>query len=410
MPDAAGLGASAGAPAAASRWGGPTAEVFLAFLRLGLTSFGGPVAHLGYFRAEFVARRRWLDETTYADLVALCQFLPGPSSSQVGIALGLGRAGFAGAFAAWCGFTLPSAIALVLFAYGVGLMGDVAHAPWLHGLKIVAVAVVAQAIWSMAAALCFDRQRRTLAIVAAIGALLIPSAPGQIGVVVLGGIIGWLFLRGPVATVAGSLGGMVDRRLAVGSLALFAVLLIGLPLLGATTGSHAVDLAARFYRSGSLVFGGGHVVLPVLQKEVVPPGFIGNDAFVAGYGAAQAIPGPLFTFAAYLGAQMRLPPNGWIGAVLCLIAIYLPSFLLVVGVLPYWDDLRKRTNVRSAMAGVNAAVVGLLLAALYTPVWTSAIQAPPDAAIALAAFALLLFWQWPPWLVVILGSLVATVV
>ncbi len=278
--------------------GGSVAEVFDAFLRLGLTSFGGPIAHLGYFRAEFVQRRRWLDEATYADLVALSQFLPGPSSSQVGIALGMRRAGLAGGLAAWCGFTLPSAVALVLFAYGVGLLGDVAHASWLHGLKIVAVAIVAQAVWGMATTLCTDRLRVTLAIAAAIVALLVPTALGQLGAIALGAAVGRLFLDGAAASPIGTVGAAPDRRVALGALALFVLLLAGLPLAATATGNHAVDLFARFYRSGSLVFGGGHVVLPILQKEVVPPGFIGDDAFVAGYGAAQAVPGPLFTFAA----------------------------------------------------------------------------------------------------------------
>ena len=386
---------------------GPAAEVFLTFLRLGLTSFGGPIAHLGYFRAEFVSRRRWLDETNYADLVALCQFLPGPSSSQVGVALGMQRAGFIGGLAAWCGFTLPSAVALVVFAYGVARLGDVGHAPWLHGLKIVAVAVVAQAVWSMATTLCTDRRRISLAFAAAMLALLVPSALGQIGAIVFGAVIGRAFFYGAPVIERGSVGEALDKRLAVTALVIFAILLVGLPLLASATASHAVDLAARFYRSGSLVFGGGHVVLPVLQKEVVSTGFIGNDAFVAGYGAAQAVPGPLFTFAAYLGVRMTPAPSGWLGGMLCLVAIYLPSFLLLIGVLPFWDRLRTRTDVRSAMIGVNASVVGLLLAALYTPVWTSAIHAPLDFAIGLGAFVLLVFWRWPPWLVVISGAIFA---
>ena len=387
--------------------GGSVAEVFDAFLRLGLTSFGGPIAHLGYFRAEFVQLRRWLDEATYADLVALSQFLPGPSSSQVGLALGMRRAGLAGGLAAWCGFTLPSAVALVLFAYGVGLLGDVAHASWLHGLKIVAVAIVAQAVWGMATTLCTDRLRVTLAIAAAIVASSSRRPLGQLGAIALGAAVGRLFLDGASASPIGTVGAAPGRRVALGALALFVLLLAGLPLAATATGNHAVDLFARFYRSGSLVFGGGHVVLPILQKEVVPPGFIGDDAFVAGYGAAQAVPGPLFTFAAYLGARMSPGPSGWPGAALCLAAIYLPSFLLLVGVLPFWDGLRTRIDVRAAMGGVNAAVVGLLLAALYAPVWTSAIHASIDVAIGLVAFVLLVFWRWPPWLVVALGALAA---
>ncbi len=386
---------------------GTVREVFAAFLKLGLTSFGGPVAHLGYFQAEFVGRRRWVDGATYADFVALSQFLPGPSSSQVGLALGMRRAGFCGGLAAWCGFTLPSAIALALFAYGIGYLGAVSNAAWLHGLKIVAVAIVAQAVWSMATTLCPDRQRVTLAIFAAVLALLFPTALGQVGAIAFGALVGRLFLPTPPIMAVGAVGRTFDKRIAIASLTLFAVLLIGLPILAVLTGNHALDLAARFYRSGSLVFGGGHVVLPVLQQEVVPSGFIGNDAFVAGYGAAQAVPGPLFTFAAYLGARMSPAPSGWLGAAICLVAIYLPSFLLLIGVLPFWDGLRTRNDVRAAMAGVNAAVVGLLLAAFYTPVWTTAIQLPRDVAIGVSAFTLLVFWRWPPWLVVIFGAVAA---
>ncbi len=383
---------------------GTVAEVFTAFLRLGLTSFGGPVAHLGYFRAEIVGRRRWLDEAVYADIVALCQFLPGPASSQVGVSLGILRAGVPGGLAAWLGFTLPSAIALILFAYGVGIAGDVSHAPWLHGLKIVAVAVVAQAVWGMARNLCPDRPRVTLALCAAILALAVPTSLGQVAVIAAGGLIGWRLFREPARTGDVTLGITLSRTGAIASLCAFAVLLIGLPLLAAGAGSHALDLFSRFYRSGSLVFGGGHVVLPLLQDAVVPPGWIGADRFLAGYGAAQAVPGPLFTFAAYLGAAMTPRPNGWAGGLLCLAGIYLPSFLLLLGVLPFWDGLRRRTDVQAALRGVNATVVGLLLAALYNPVWTSGIQSPRDFALGLAAFLLLVFWKVPPWLVVLLGA------
>jgi chromate transporter len=382
--------------------------VFLAFLRLGLTSFGGPVAHLGYFRVEFVERRKWLDEHAYGDIVALCQFLPGPASSQVGITLGILRIGLPGAFAAWLGFSAPSAIALILFGYGVGALGDVAQAAWLHGLKIVAVAVVAQAVWGMARNLCPDRARASLAVAAALLVLAIPTALGQIGAIILGGLIGWRFLPTASANSSAPISVSIARPLGLGALATFVVLLAGLPLLATATGSHAIALIDSFYRSGSLVFGGGHVVLPLLQKEVVLPGWIGNDAFLAGYGAAQAVPGPLFTFAAYLGTIMQPGPNGWLGGLLCLCAIYLPSFLLLIGVLPFWDALRRRTAVQSALKGVNAAVVGLLLAALYTPVWTSAILRPADFGLGIAAFLLLVFWRVPPWLVVVLGALSAS--
>jgi chromate transporter len=381
-------------------------EVFAAFLRLGLTSFGGPVAHLSYFRAEIVERRRWIDDDDYADLVALCQFLPGPASSQVGFALGLRRAGLCGGLAAWTAFTLPSALALVAFAYGLSTLGDLAHRPWLHGLKIVAVAVVAQAVWQMAKSLCPDRPRATLAAVAAAFALVLPSSLSQIAVIAAGGLFGWLLLSGdaaprPAAKIAGH-GGALAAGLA------FFGLLFGLPALAQATDSHAIDLFDAFYRAGALVFGGGHVVLPLLQQAVVPPGWIGNDAFLAGYGAAQAVPGPLFSFAAFLGAAMTGAPNGLAGAALCLVAIYLPSLLLLLAALPYWGALRALPATQGALKGVNAAVVGLLLAALYNPVWTGAIFGPSDFAIALLAFLLLSVWKVPPWAVVVFGAMAAT--
>src|SRR5262250_857810 len=383
---------------------GPAWEVLLVFLRLGLTSFGGPVAHLGYFRDEFVVRRKCLDEKAYADLVALCQFLPGPASSQVGMAIGLARASYAGTLAAWTGFTLPSAIALVLFAYGVGALGDVAGVGWLHGLKVVAVAVVAQAVLGMARTLAPDRPRATLAVAAAIIALGAPSSWGQIGAIALGGGVGALILGGGEAIAPAALPLHVSRALGALLLAVFFVLLIGLPLLAAAIPSQALREFDAFYRAGSLVFGGGHVVLPLLQASVVPPGWVGNDAFLAGYGAAQAVPGPLFTFAAYLGTVMEPEPNGWIGASICLIAIFLPSFLLVIGALPFWEQLRRRPVAQASLRGVNAAVVGLLLAALYHPVWTVGITNAADFALAVAAFLLLFMWQTPPWLVVILSA------
>lgn len=388
---------------------GSVAEVLRIFLRLGLTSFGGPVAHLGYFRAEFIARRAWLDEPSYADIVALCQFLPGPASSQVAVSLGILRAGLAGGFAAWLGFSLPSAAALIIFATSLRALGDLGHAPWLHGLKIVAVAVVAQAVWGMARNLCPDRPRASLAVASAILALAVPSAFGQIAAIILGGLIGWRLFAAPGAVPAGRLGFTLDRRLAVAALVLFVALLLGLPLLAAT-GNHPAALVNAFYRSGALVFGGGHVVLPLLQRAVVPEGWVSNDAFLAGYGAAQAVPGPLFTFAAYLGAAMRPAPHGWLGGLIALAAIYLPSFLLLIGILPFWDDLRRLAAVQAALRGVNAAVVGLLVAALYTPVWTSAIATPADFGLALAAFLALTGWKAPPWLVVLLGALVAALV
>ncbi|MBV8335693.1 MAG: chromate efflux transporter [Alphaproteobacteria bacterium] len=390
---------------------GSAAEVLRAFGRLGLTSFGGPVAHLGYFRAEFVERRRWLDEPAFADIVALCQFLPGPASSQVGISLGILRAGLPGAFAAWIGFTAPSALAMILFGYGVTELGDLSPAAWLHGLKIVAVAVVAQAVWGMARNLCPDRERATIAVGASILVLAIPSAAGQIGAIVAGGMIGWRLLRdGATAQPGVELAVHLPRAWSVAAAIGFFVLLFGLPVLAAAVPSHTIELIDSFYRSGSLVFGGGHVVLPLLQAAVVPPEWVTNDAFLAGYGAAQAVPGPLFTFSAYLGTVMRPAPNGWVGGLICLAAIFLPSFLLLIGALPFWDTLRRRPAVQSALRGVNAAVVGLLLAALYRPVWTSAIFAPADFSIGLVAFLLLAFWAVPPWLVVIFGAAATAVV
>ena len=391
--------------------GGSALEVLRVFLRLGLTSFGGPVAHLGYFRTEFVERRRWLDEPAFADIVALCQFLPGPASSQVGISLGILRAGLPGAFAAWLGFTTPSALAMIFFGYGVTELGDLSEAAWLHGLKIVAVAVVAQAVWGMARNLCPDRERATIAVGAAILALAAPSAADQIGAIIAGGLIGWGLLRNTAAAQPEApLAIHLPRALSVAAIIGFLALLFGLPVLSVSVPSHAIALFDSFYRSGALVFGGGHVVLPLLQAEVVPPGWVSNDAFLAGYGAAQAVPGPLFTFAAYLGTVMGPSPHGWAGGLICVVAIFLPSFLLLIGALPFWDVLRRRPAVQSALRGVNAAVVGLLLAALYKPVWTSAILAPTDFAIGVAAFLLLALWAVPPWLVVILGAVAASAV
>jgi chromate transporter len=381
-------------------------ETLRVFLKLGLTSFGGPIAHLGYFRDEFVVRRRWLSDAAYADLVALCQFLPGPASSQVGLAIGLMRAGLPGALAAWCGFTLPSAVAMILFAYGVDAFADDAGAGWLRGLKVVAVAVVANAVWGMARTMSADRERATLTVVAAAIVLFWPGALGQIGAILLGAVIGILLLRGPNARQSsGNLVVPVGRRAAVLCLGLFFALLIGLPILAAASDSMAVRLFDSFYRVGSLVFGGGHVVLPLLQAEVVGPGWVTRDAFVAGYGAAQAVPGPLFTFAAYLGAVLIPEPDGAVGGLLCLVAIFLPSFLLVIGVLSFWNGLRRRPQAQAALRGVNAAVVGLLLAALYDPVWTSGIRSPAEFALAALALLLLAFWRVPPWLVVVVTAL-----
>lgn len=391
--------------AISSSAGSAILEVFAVALRLGLTSFGGPIAHLGYFREEYVVRRKWLDERSYVDLVALCQFLPGPASSQVGMAVGIARAGLPGALAAWLGFTLPSALALALFAFGVSALGGATAAGWLHGLKVVAVAVVAQAVWGMAKGLCPDRERATIAILAAVVTLAWPSAAGQLLAIGAAGVVGWWRLP-PTALGAESHAQFrISKAVGVTAWIIFFVLLLSLPVARQLTTSASLDLFDSFFRAGSLVFGGGHVVLPLLQAEVVGPGWVTNEQFIAGYGAAQAVPGPLFTFSAYLGAVI----NGWSGALLALVAIFAPSFLLIVGALPFWDVLRGKSSFQSALSGINAAVVGLLLAALYQPIWAGAILSAGDFALALSAFGLLMFWKWPPWLVVIFTAVAAEI-
>jgi chromate transporter len=375
-------------------------QVFLAFLKLGLTSFGGPVAHLGYFRNEFVERKRVMQDAAYADLVSLCQFLPGPASSQIGIGIGITQAGLRGGIAAWVGFTLPSAIALILFAYGIAALDEsVVQTGWLHGLKVAAVAVVAQAILGMSRMLCPDWPRRSVAIFAALLTLILPGITGQMTAIGCGMILGLFFLNYEASNDHPTQLFTLNKRSSVISLGLFFALLLSLPLL-AQQGSQALALVDSFYRSGALVFGGGHVVLPLLKAEVVNPGWVNQDIFLAGYGAAQAVPGPLFTFAAYLGAAMNTAPSGWFGGLLCLLAIFLPSFLLVTGILPFWEDLRKNPRIRKALVGVNPAVVGLLLSAFYDPVWTSGILSVSDFVLALLAFGLLVYWKTPPWIVV----------
>ena len=378
-------------------------ELFLGFLSIGARSFGGvmPWAH-----RVMVEERRWMTEADFAETIGLCQFLPGPASSQVGIALGLMRAGFPGAFAAWLGFTIPSAVALAAFALvlqGMNVSPDVA---WLHGLKIAAVAVVAQAVWLMGRSLCPDAPRATIAVVAAICALVASSAWSQIIVIALGAVAGLVWLSATPGATAEAAEAGISRRLAAAALALFFALLLILPLGVEAGGGLAIEVFDAFYRAGALVFGGGHVVLPLLQAEVVPPGWVGNDVFLAGYGAAQAVPGPLFTFAAYLGAAM----GGIGGAIFCTVAIFLPAFLLVVAALPFWQRLRADSRAQSALAGVNAAVVGLLLAAFYDPVVASAIRSPTDVAIALGAFVLLVFWKVSPAIIVVLTAIAAAAV
>jgi chromate transporter len=378
-------------------------EVLLVFLKLGVTSFGGPIAHIGYFREEIVGRRRWVDEATYTDLVALCQFLPGPASSQVGFSLGLIRAGYWGGLAAWTGFTLPSAVLLTAFAYGAEELGGPIGQGVIHGLKLVAVAIVAQAVWGLARSLGPDRQRASIACIAALLILLGNSPAAQIGTILLGAIAGAWLCRAPLPATLGTFRTAVSRRVGTAALTIFCLLLIALPALARV--SQGVALFDAFYRSGALVFGGGHVVLPLLSKAFVTPGWVSEDAFLAGYGAAQAVPGPLFTFAAYLGAVVTPGPQGIGGAALGLIGIFLPGILVLLGALPFWDAFRQRAGAQAIMLGVNAAVVGLLGAALYSPLWTSSVKSAGDFAIALLGFVLLTAWRTPPWVIVILGAL-----
>jgi chromate transporter len=386
----------------------PLATLFLIFLRLGLTSFGGPVAHLGYFRTEFVTRRRWLSEQDFGDIVALCQFLPGPASSQAGIAIGLMRGGLGGAVAAWSGFTLPSALLMIGFAYATDRLDAAAEAKWLHGLLVVAVAVVAQAVWGMSRSFAADLPRATVALAAAIAVLALHGPFVTLAVLSIAALIGWRLLpRASAGTPPHAIPAPWPRWVSWFAGAAFFILLIGLPLIATLSGLHVIALIDRFYRVGALVFGGGHVVLPMLQAEIVPQGWVTEQDFLAGYGAAQAVPGPLFTFAAYLGAVMRPAPNGWPGGLIALAAIFLPSFLMVTAAMPYWTALRRKAGATAALAGVNAAVVGILLAALYTPVWTSAIHGPIDLLLALAGFAALQFGRAPPWSVVLATALAA---
>jgi chromate transporter len=384
-------------------------NVFLVALRLGVTSFGGPVAHIGYFRQEYVERRGWLDDKSFTDLVALCQLLPGPASSQLGIAIGTLRVGRLGGVMAWLGFTMPSAIILIAFSYGVSEVEDVANAEWLHGLKLAVVAIVGLAVWSMAGSLWTDRRRVTIGIAAAVFMLLVPGALWQIVVILLGGAVGVVLFRNAAlsssdTTSSARLG---SNRIALLALGLFFVLLVSLPVAADATGREEIDVVENFYRSGSLVFGGGHVVLPLLHAETVDADYIENDRFVAGYGATQAVPGPLFTFASYLGASMNegeIFGQKWLSGLITLAAIFLPSFLLVWGVLPFWTRLSSSDRVRGVVAGINAVVVGLLLAALYNPIWTGSVTTPEDFGLVMVLFGLLAIWKLPPWSVVLLAA------
>jgi chromate transporter len=384
---------------------GSPIEVLLVFLKLGVSCFGGPIAHLGYFREEFVIRRHWLDEVTYADLVGLCQFLPGPASSQVGFSIGLMRAGYAGGLAAWTGFTLPSAIALILFAYGAAMLGGPTGVGLLHGLGLVAVAIVAQAVWGMARTHCPDRRRAVIALVTALILLFNHSSMAQLAAIVLGGILGAWLCRTPAQPIAGHLAAPVTHGAGLVALMAYFGLLVGLPVLRHFGTWQPVTLFEAFYRSGALVFGGGHVVLPLLRDAFVGPGWVNEHAFLAGYGAAQAIPGPLFSFAAYLGIVVRPSPHGLAGAALGLLAIFLPGVLILIGSLPFWDTFRRYEGAQAVMRGINAAVVGLLGAALYNPIGIGAVRTPGDFGLALVGFILLTIWRAPPVLVVAVSAL-----
>lgn len=375
-------------------------EILLVSTRLGLASFGGPVAHLGYFHNEYIRRRKWMDEKSYADLVALCQFLPGPASSQVGIGIGVMRAGVLGGIVSFIGFTLPSVIALIIFALLLNGL-DVADAEWIHGLKIVAVAVVAHAILGMAQKLTPDLKRKTLALLALIATLLWQTAFTQVGIILIAAFLGYLLYRQHNDIEDSEIHVPISKIFAAICLALFFGLLIFLPIVREVTALNWIAMFDSFYRSGSLVFGGGHVVLPLLEREFVPTGWLSEEAFLAGYGAAQAVPGPLFTFAAYLGAVM----NGWQGGLLATVAIFLPAFLLIYGTLPFWSLLRRNPKIKGALMGVNAAVIGILISAFYHPIWTSSILTPVDFAFAAILFSMLVYWKLPPWIIVLVGAI-----
>jgi chromate transporter len=374
-------------------------EILIVSTRLGLTSFGGPVAHLGYFHAEYVRRRKWMDEKSYADLVALCQFLPGPASSQVGIGIGVIRGGVIGGIMAFIGFTMPSVIALIILA--LVLQGlDIGNAGWIHGLKIVAVAVVAHAILGMTQKLTPDLQRKAIALAALTVTLLWQTAFTQVSVIILAGVIGFFLYKEYAPDKSASLSFPVSRRFGAFCLALFFGLLVALPILHEVTSLNWVAMFDSFYRAGALVFGGGHVVLPLLEREFVSTGWLNAEEFLAGYGAAQAVPGPLFTFAAYIGAVI----NGWQGGLLATFAVFLPAFLLIVGALPFWDILRHNPKIQGALMGVNAAVVGILISAFYMPIWINSILEPIDFIFAAILFSMLAYWKFPPWIVVVIGA------
>ena len=375
-------------------------EILLVSTRLGLTSFGGPIAHLGYFHEEYVRRRKWMDEKSYADLVALAQFLPGPASSQVGIGIGVMRGGVIGGIVSFIGFTMPSVIALILFALLLQSF-DVADAGWIQGLKIVAVVVVAHAIIGMAKNLTPDLPRKAIALCVLVATLFWQTTFTHVIVILIAAVIGYLIYKNSAEKEEHRIQFPIAKRFAAGCLGLFFGLLLLLPIIREVTGSYWVAMFDSFYRAGALVFGGGHVVLPLLEREFVPTGWLSEEAFLAGYGATQAVPGPLFTFAAYLGTVM----NGWQGGLFATVAIFLPAFLLILGTLPFWDILRTNQKIKGAVMGVNAAVLGILISAFYTPIWTSSILEPMDFALAAILFSMLVYWKLPPWVIVICGAI-----
>ncbi|GAF22891.1 chromate transport protein ChrA [Bacillus sp. JCM 19047] len=380
-------------------------EILVVSTKLGLTSFGGPIAHLGYFHEEYVRRKKWINEKSYADLVALSQFLPGPASSQVGIGIGVLRGGVLGGVLSFLGFTLPSVFVLILFALFMQTIG-VELTGWIHGLKLVAVAIVAHAIIGMAKNLTPDLKRKAIALLALVVTLLWHTLAAQVGIILLAACLGYVMYKHQDDHVKSEMSFPLSRRFGIICLSLFGGLLLLLPLVRELTSIQWIDMFDRFYRSGSLVFGGGHVVLPLLEREFVPTGLVSEEAFLAGYGVTQAVPGPLFTFAAYLGATM----NGWLGGLIATVAIFLPAFLLILGAIPFWDQLRRNPKVNGALMGVNAAVVGLLLSAFYQPIWISAVFEPIDFALVAILFSMLVYWKLPPWVIVVTGAICGAIV
>ena len=385
-------------------------DVFLVFLKLGFTAFGGPVAHLAFFREEFVVRKKWVTESDYSEIIALCQFLPGPASSQVGLTVGLSRAGYLGSIAAWLGFTMPSAVMLLLLALVYSNYGDIIPSGLLSGLKIVTVAVVAQAVWGMSRSICTDTTRITIMLFSAVLLLLLQSIYAPILVIFIAGIFGVLLFKPALDSTKSELIFSISRFSGAVWFLIFLLLLFGLPILQLVVNQPIIDVISAFFRSGSLVFGGGHVVLPLLENEMVKTAWVSKEAFLAGYGATQAVPGPLFTFSAFLGGVLNGPISGVAGGLLALFSIFLPSFLLVYAILPFWQNVRTKPRVRAALVGINASVVGILFAALYHPVFVGGVSGTNDFIGVIVAFGALMFWRLPPWLVVIAGGTIGALI